>query len=67
MIKNNNINETEIEQGAPVCEKCGNIKLWEPFDLTQVESSGQMDDSKEGRWVCPHCQGEIDFLGEEDE
>jgi rubrerythrin len=18
-------------------------------------------------WVCPHCQGEIDFLGDEDE
>lgn len=20
-----------------------------------------------GEWFCPHCQGEIDFLGEDDE
>jgi transposase len=22
---------------------------------------------EDGEWVCPHCQGEIDFLGDDDE
>jgi Zn finger protein HypA/HybF involved in hydrogenase expression len=22
---------------------------------------------EEGEWMCPHCQGEIDFLGDDDE
>lgn len=40
----------ELENGTPVCEKCGNIMIKE-----------------QEAWVCPHCQGEIDFLGDEDE
>ncbi len=42
--------DNEQEQGTPVCDKCGNVMVYE-----------------EGEWMCPHCQGEIDFLGEDDE
>lgn len=46
------LNHTEEgdNEGAPVCERCGNAKIQE-----------------EGLWVCPHCQGEIDFFGEDEE
>lgn len=31
------------------------------------EKCGNAMLEEEGEWVCPHCQGEIDFLGGEDE
>lgn len=31
------------------------------------ENCGNVMILEEGEWVCPHCQGEIDFLGEEDD
>lgn len=51
-------NETN-EEADPICEKCGNVKIREPLDGTR--------DKKTGEWVCPHCQGEIDFFGDDEE
>lgn len=31
------------------------------------EKCGNIMIKEESEWVCPHCQGEINFLGEEDE
>lgn len=42
--------EEIVEEGLPVCEKCGNVMV-----------------SEQGEWVCPHCQGEIDFLAEDED
>lgn len=42
--------DQKIDEGIPVCEKCGNAMVRE-----------------DGEWLCPHCQGEIDFMGEEDD
>ena len=28
---------------------------------------GNVKIEEDGEWVCPHCQGEINFLGDEDE
>lgn len=51
-----------IEEGAPICQKCGNVMIWEPIS----DTPGLKDDIR-GEWLCPHCQGEINFLGEDDE
>jgi ubiquinone/menaquinone biosynthesis C-methylase UbiE/rubredoxin len=59
--------ENEPQEGIPVCEKCGNVKIKEPFDPAQGVSSAKSEDTENNEWVCPHCQGEINFLGEEDE
>lgn len=58
--------ELKEESGVPVCEKCGNVMIKESSDLS-LDSSEEIKESKNGEWVCPHCQGEIDFLGEDDE
>jgi ribosomal protein L37AE/L43A len=70
------LTEEDREQtGVPVCEKCGNIMIKEfggdylhgSFDSAQ-DKPRPVSNTKDGTvWVCPHCQGEIDFLGEEDE
>lgn len=46
----------------------------EPMNLKEQEDGTPVCDKcgnlmiKEGdEWFCPHCQGEIDFLGEDDE
>jgi rubrerythrin len=31
------------------------------------EKCGSLMIEEEGEWVCPNCDGEIDFLGDEDE
>ena len=60
--------ETNTEQeGAPVCEKCGNLLIRESVDAVLGDPDGQSEQSSEGEWVCPHCQGEINFLGEDNE
>lgn len=46
----------EEQEGVPVCEKCGTAMIEEPLD----------DDQGKDNWVCPHCDGEIDFFGDED-
>lgn len=58
------LNVEEQEDGAPVCEKCGNLLIKE--SLSSSDLSEQIEKS-DGEWCCPHCQGEIDFLGDEDD
>jgi hypothetical protein len=55
-------NKEIIEECIPVCKKCGNVMIWESVDGTPGPADGV-----DGEWLCPHCQGEIDFLGEENE
>jgi rubrerythrin len=31
------------------------------------EKCGNAMTNEEDQWFCPHCQGEIDFLGDDDE
>ncbi|MFA5152015.1 MAG: hypothetical protein WC554_05595 [Clostridia bacterium] len=31
------------------------------------EKCGNVMIKEDQEWVCPHCQGEIDFLGDDDE
>lgn len=31
------------------------------------EKCGEPMTKEEGSWICPHCQGEIDFMGDDDE
>jgi rubrerythrin len=61
--------------GAPVCEECGNILIKESSENSSERSFGSAQDKPHDGikqqdsavWVCPHCQGEIDFLGDDDE
>ena len=55
--------DQKTDEGVSVCEKCGNAMIWESFD-GEISST---EEGKNGEWVCPHCQGEIDFMGEEDD
>jgi Zn finger protein HypA/HybF involved in hydrogenase expression len=60
------VEKSELE-GEPVCEKCGSILIWEPFDSAQGDSLDKTKKSEEGELVCPTCQGEIDFLGDDED
>lgn len=60
--------ETEDDlNGKPICPSCGNLMVFEPIDSDQEESLSDEIKSDKSEWVCPHCQGEIDFLGGDDE
>lgn len=60
------INEEE-SPGAPICSKCGNVMIFESLEGLSGDLLDSKKKSAEGEWVCPHCQGEIDFLGGDDE
>jgi len=63
------------EEADPICEKCGNIMIKEPLDSTSLDrvypekSRGAQDRQDRGdkKWVCPHCQGKINFFGDSEE
>lgn len=43
-------------------------KIEEEQEGTPIcETCGNAMVMEDGEWLCPHCQGEIDFLGGEDE
>lgn len=56
--------ETETTEAVPVCEKCGNALIKESFDSAQDSFLDKSKKLKRGEWMCPHCQGEIDFFGD---
>lgn len=66
--KNTKLEETEDDlNGKPICPSCGNLMVFESIDFDQEDSLTDEKKSDKGEWVCPHCQGEIDFLGGDDE
>lgn len=61
------IEDEKSEDGVPVCDKCGNVLIKESIDGIEDNFSDGSGEAKDGEWFCPHCQGEIEFLGDEDE
>ena len=63
------------EEADPICEKCGNVMIKESFDSASLDrvypesSRGARDRQDRGdkKWLCPHCQGEINFFGDSEE